>query len=372
MGGHGRPSKKARKDDGNAAALAKSKDIAEALTESTALPKHVLSLLAGSAKDSLALVKDQRHAYQERTVAFIGEALVATAACLQKAGATAVEDAAAAKAKVDEMGEQKGSHDDAVSKGAAAVEMAKKTVKEDAAAAKEATNALAQVRSAQKKEDAVSEATEATKDQLEAVMKEGFAPLKDGVLTLKNAGLQKTAKDVTKVVAKLKLDPALIECLPSALVKKPDVRGTFDVLVLRQLEEAVEKHLAELASKIEAAAPAKEARAGEVKAAEFVIYTTGEKAKASVAALAEAEANLKRDNRIRIDAKKELVRLMAECKASEAASKRAAASLKDFQERILVAFGELRDRTTPPVEVESEEPEAPTGATAEEAAVVQQ
>jgi uncharacterized phage infection (PIP) family protein YhgE len=104
-------------------------------------------------------------------------------------------------------------------------------------------------------------------------------------------------KHVHSLVAlakKLKLEEPLLEAMPNVLVKRPDARGSFDQIVINQLNECFSKRAKELDAELAAqAAPAQE-RAAAVGAAEAALTVSKGSQERAAEALREAEA--KRDD----------------------------------------------------------------------------
>merc|ERR1712124_22093 len=69
------------------------------------------------------------------------------------------------------------------------------------------------------------------------------------------------------LLGKLTLDESLLSALPSSCVKLKDQRGSFDIVVLSELEKAFSTKIAELASLLEAEEPAAADRKAKVDAA---------------------------------------------------------------------------------------------------------
>merc|ERR1712066_1072949 len=74
--------------------------------------------------------------------------------------------------------------------------------------------------------------------------------------------------EVLSLLKKLKFDESLLIALPSTCAKAHSDRGSFDSMVLTQLETSLRARLEEVCKEIEAAAPAAQEHAAAVDAAQ--------------------------------------------------------------------------------------------------------
>eukprot|EP00438_Fugacium_kawagutii_P010537 Skav214534 [mRNA] locus=scaffold410:425821:445329:+ [translate_table: standard] len=158
---------------------------------------------------------------------------------------------------------------------------------------KAAREALKVAEKEQKVGDAESVKDETKKGKLENTINSVFVPCKDGALEKGISELQKLGKE-------LGFDTALLTSLPSALQKDPASRGTFDNVVVTNVEDELQKRLAKLKEILAEAAPAREERANKVATCAGAVETFKTKleslekvSKESVAALKEAESKAK-------------------------------------------------------------------------------
>merc|ERR1719226_43307 len=96
-----------------------------------------------------------------------------------------------------------------------------------------------------------------------------------------------------RVAKKFISEPSLLESLPATLAKAKDSRGTFDGLVIKQMEEAFATALGDITTVVSKGAATKEELAAAVAAATQAKYTSQETLQASEKALAEAKTAVK-------------------------------------------------------------------------------
>merc|ERR1712118_364894 len=161
----------------------------------------------------------------------IGEVLAASAATWEKKvdGAKAGIDAAeAAKTAADAGLESATAKLDAQT---AAVKEAKDLLGANFTAEKEAEKALKKASAEVATFDSEQAQKAKEKEADELVYKNDFEKLKAGEVAGK-AEMNKSCGHVSKLIGKLSPDGSLKEALPSALLKKPDQRGSFDEIVV--------------------------------------------------------------------------------------------------------------------------------------------
>ncbi|CAK0884942.1 unnamed protein product, partial [Prorocentrum cordatum] len=260
--------------------------VAKSLDADTGLAESVVKLLRDSIPTSLALLKEERHAFQEQAVQMIGQALDAKGAALDRAReeaaaklAEVAEAASATDAAVAEAEEEAKALADA--EAAAAVKAS-----EDAAAQKAARGAAAAATKAQADGEASLAGSEASKAALEAVQKEHFEPLVEGTAADAKASLKVFSKAAKEY---LEVEEGTLDNISSTLGKAKGDRSTFDGLVVNLLAEAVAKALADLGAKIEAGSKAKEGFAAAVAATAEASAAAASALEASERALAEAK-----------------------------------------------------------------------------------
>lgn len=152
-------------------------------------------------------------------------------------------------------------------------------------------------------------------------------------------------------------EQALLKAITPVLVKAPDTRTEFDLMVLKQFEDCIQKRQSDLDLEIQAITPKKEecdAAVNECSSKHEAASVQANEQKACIAeaagAVTVAEGSLK-------DARKALRELAPDMKESLANSKSAASRLSEFKEVPLAVFIELRDRTTPVPELIAPEEE---------------
>eukprot|EP00929_Paragymnodinium_shiwhaense_P055676 TRINITY_DN2788_c0_g1_i1.p1 TRINITY_DN2788_c0_g1~~TRINITY_DN2788_c0_g1_i1.p1 ORF type:complete len:518 (-),score=217.19 TRINITY_DN2788_c0_g1_i1:289-1842(-) len=247
------------------AVTAQCKAVAEALESATQLPEGVRKMLAKSVPSTLAILKAERHSFQQTFANMIGEALSGREAQMKQevtdleakiAGAdeekrAKVEAQEAAKAKVEDM--------------AKTAAEKKATRDANAQACKEAHIALKEAQKEQKSGDA-SLLEAAGKSERLAALKAQFDALKAGTATEEGA-VKKFVGGFKVTGGEFSMDETMLKTLPGALSKEASARGTFDQLVLKSVEEELNKLLQGLQDELAHGDSAKKERADKVEAA---------------------------------------------------------------------------------------------------------
>jgi len=331
--------------------------VSHAILESPEYPSEVKNMLANALIGSLAIPKEKRHSFQESAIEMVRkvlDSLEAAAQCkfdkVEKELETACKDNDARQCAVE----------------AAAVTLAERTKTADAAKSEHAERTLARV--AAKGALALAEqeqttgnaslvATEEKKQRLESGMETIYSPLKNGELP---AGeVPDGIKNIGKLGKELGLDASLLQTVPAALAKAPSNRGSFDNVVMSQLEAELQRCLVALTDELASGEPAKKERAAKVEAATIEhaeAVTAEEAAKAAKEALRTGVKDAETEHQALMKTQQQAARDMA---AASAKVDTAKGELKEINEGPLAAFKELFDLTEipPPAPAPEEQPE---------------
>jgi len=340
-------------------AAGKVKTVVDAVTKAEGFPDSTLRMLAGTVAGSLGVAKEERHHFQVQVCTMVGEVLASVEAAAKAAiteAETKATELAGSKSTLEAKAEAAAAELTAKS---GAADGAKAAVAEAATALKAAKAALATAETDEKASAAELDALTAKKTLLESALAEAFAPLKEGTKEDVKAGVS----TIGKLGKEFAFDHSLMASLPSALSKAPADRGSFDSMVIGQVEGEIGKKIVELTGTLAGGEPAKAAAAEKVAAATAELTAATEKDTASKAALEAAKAAAKEAEAASKAATKEL-------KDFEPANKKAAKELEsltgaltDLTAGPLAAYAELLELSNvPPPEPEPEEPAEPAPA----------
>lgn len=282
------------------------KAVVDAVLKADGFPESVLKMLGANVALTLGVPKEERHDFQEQVSSMVGEVLSAVEAA-------AKEKIATAEAKFADLGQSKAGLESTAEAAAAdlaakstAADSAKTEVGSATAALKAAKAAVTTAESDQKAFDADLEAIAAKKVHLESSLAETFVPLKEG----NKEAVKGSVAELVKVGKEFEFDQSLMSSLPSAFSKDPESRGSFDSMVITQVESEIANKIAALAETLKVGEPAKAAAAEKVATTQAELTTATEK---DVTCKAESEA------------------AKAAQKEAEGTSKAASKALKDFE-----------------------------------------
>jgi len=340
------------------------KDVASAL-KSSSLPPHVSTMLSQAMPGCLGACKEERHEFQARVVEMASEAMASVEADLQAKITAAEEKLASADAEKTSREAAVEATKKAAEEKSGLTEAAKKEAEAAAEELKKASEAVKAAEHEQKAGDQKFTQAEAKKEKLQSAVTSVFIPCKDG--TVEAAGKAKAIQEITKLGRAEGFDTALLTSLPSALEKEPSNRGTFDSVVVKQVEDELQKRLDQLAETLAAAAPEREERAQKVsaaaaglEAAKIKDASAKEAAKAAVDAQKAAVVEEKA-------AAKALKGFGGEMKSTAAELKDTKEALEEFKSGVLADFTQLVERSNVVPEPAPEEPEAAPAEAAAEA-----
>ncbi|CAE7878806.1 hypothetical protein AK812_SmicGene39122 [Symbiodinium microadriaticum] len=110
----------------------------------------------------------------------------------------------------------------------------------------------------QKEGDVAFQAAKAEKVALEGALSEDFRLLRDG--EVEGALADTHYKKLEVLASNLDLEASLMSALPTCMVKKPAERGSFDTMVVAQLQDKLAKRVADLVEIIQSGEPSAAAR----------------------------------------------------------------------------------------------------------------
>eukprot|EP00434_Breviolum_minutum_P002202 symbB.v1.2.001939.t1/scaffold55.1/size374282/21 len=331
-------------------------DIATAMKGAEGYPPMVVKMISDNLAICLADYKEERHEFQasvasmaEQIIASIKVSIEAKIKEAEEKLAKADADKASREAAMEELRRGEETKKSAEDKVAANV-AAKQEVSTAEDELKKAMQALKAAEKEQKSGDAKSVADEAKKSKLENAINSVFVPCKEGAL--EKAAITKGISELQKLGKEYDFDNALLTSLPSALQKEPASRGTFDNVVVNNVEEELQKRLTSLKEELAKAAPDREERASKVascaaavEAGKMKLDSLEKACKDALAAMKEADGKAKA-------ASKALKAFGPEMKATGKALKDAKDSLESFTTGAMTSFTELLARTKPAPEPE--------------------
>lgn len=324
--------------------------VAGAVMEATDLPDSVRVMLTSELKNSLGVLKEDRHDYQSTVITMVKGALDGVEAALKAritetegVVATAETEKASRAAELEKKTAEK-------EEAAKTVEAKKDALTEAKGNAKDAKTKLSEALSAQKKFLAELGPASEKKEKIEAFVKDTLAPLKT------SAGEAGAIKVMEKSFKEFGIDADQIKALSSALAKEVADRGTFDTMVVTKLDEDLAKMVETLTATITNGEPAKQEHTAAVDTAQAASTAAEAQVEACNTALTEAKAAEKDATAALKAAQEKMDSYAAEMESATDACASAKSSLSTFEEGAKVAFEELESRTAPPPPVEEPEP----------------
>jgi len=226
-----------------------------------------------------------------------------------------------------------------------ALAAAQKAHEDSAAALQAAGKAKSGAEADKKKGDQGHAELTATLAKLEACLANDHGPLKEGTVAAGKAKAR--AQAVAQQAKAIGVEAQVSSSLAAALAKVPDMRGTFDHLIMDTVDKAFASHLASLKADLAKETAAQEERANKVAATSGTHEQAVANEKASKDAVAAAKAELTTAKEALKKAATELGPFAKSIKKAEAGAKAAQERLDGFASGVLTEYTELRDRVTP-------------------------
>lgn len=235
--------------------------IAEVIMQSDSLPERCCSMLVDMLPFSLSVPSDQRHEVQTWAVGAVEQTLNAHKSLLEAAIVT--EDG-----KLTALTSSEGNLANAVTAAEAALDAQKEVVQSAKVAlaglteaANAASSALSTAQTEQQAGDAKLASTKEEKSTFEASFEAHFKkPMEEGSGPI--------FKELQPLLKHIEMEASLLKALPSSCSKSKDDRGSFDEVVLQELEKALSSRIAALNEFVAVETPASVEREAAVAAAE--------------------------------------------------------------------------------------------------------
>merc|ERR1719264_1940856 len=222
-------------------------------------------MLANAIDGTLTVPKEKRHAFQDNVIEMISRVLDG----LKAAGQSKLDEAEKKLEMRCKEGEQFQSAVEAAATtlaerkqvaAAADLEHAQRT-----SARVMAKRLLASAECEQASGNAGLLVTEEKKRKLESVLETVFGPLKGGEMPATK--VQDGITATQKLAEDLGFDASLLLTVPAALVKAPSERGSFNIVVIEQMEAEFQNRMVTFTDELANGEPAKKERADKVEAA---------------------------------------------------------------------------------------------------------
>lgn len=329
------------------------KEIYSAMKGAEGYPALVVQMIGENLANCLGDFKEERHEFQAKVAGMAQEVLASIKAKFEADIAKAEETLAKADAEKATREAAVEETKKATEEKAQATAAAKEEVTSAEASLKAAKQALKTAEQEQKAGDAKVTVDEAKKGKLMSTMESVFLPCKEEALA--ESAITKGIADLQKLGKEYGFDTALLTSLPSALSKEPASRGDFDGVVVKQVEDELQKRLDTLTAELNEAEPARQARADKVANCKAAVEAGKMKQESLEKALKDATTAEKEAVVAAKAAVKALKAFGPEMKETKGALDEAKESLDDFTSGALKTFTELLEHTKPPPEpVEAE------------------
>lgn len=325
------------------------KNVATALRGTESYPAHVISMLSENLHLSLGEVKEDRHDFQEKINSMIAEVL----GSIQEAAEKKVTEA---ETRLAEANTVKASHEAEENSAKNVAEGAKQTVeaaeKELDACAAELKARSEELKAAKREQDAGAAellAAESKHAKLGQIIATAFNPCKEGSLESGSSKLH--IAEVCKLGKELELDTAMVQSLPSALGKAPSVRGSFDEVVVKQMETQLLDHQAKLTAQLQEGGVGRQAHDDKVAAAQALVDSTIAIKRSRLEALMTAQEVEKEAIKAAQTAMKTVKKLGQEMKKMDADLAETKRALEDISAGPMATFQHLLERSSVSPEV---------------------
>eukprot|EP00438_Fugacium_kawagutii_P024932 Skav213189 [mRNA] locus=scaffold2826:64326:75722:+ [translate_table: standard] len=229
--------------------------VVEAIQLADDVPNSVRQMLIAMLPEGICVPANLRHEYQKTHVNMILEILEGVLSKLQQGVTTATGEVARIEASKSELQGKVQEAIAALEKANEGESSTKGNLAEVTQTVLACKSALAEKEKERVEGDAAHEAAKEEKSVIEQALAEEFRLLRDGEVEGDDA------------------KASLMTALPTSILKKPADRGSFDAMVVAQLQEGLQKRLAQLTETIQNGEPAAAARLAAVDQAKKDLET---------------------------------------------------------------------------------------------------
>jgi len=313
--------------------------IAQVIMEAEDLPDRCRNMLIDTLPFSLMVAADQRHEIQAAVVEMVDQTLNSKRMAMEAAVATEEVKLSNLKASQGEVGSKTDGAEAAVASQKEVVQASKSKLAEQTQATNASWSTLSDQRAEQETLNAKLAVAQAEKSALASAFEEHFKPMKEGAAGPHFKGLEPHLKSI-------EIESSLLIALPSSCAKSKEHRGSFDLVVLEELEKAVIKKIAALAETVAAETPASAEREAVIQASEKAHDLKKAQQKLLVADFEAAQKELTDRDATLSAAKKAALELQPQIDATTELMEKERAALADFEVGTLAGFVKYQKATT--------------------------
>lgn len=318
--------------------------VVEAIQFADDVPNSVRQMLIAMLPEGICVPADQRHEYQTTHVNMILELLQGVLSKLQDGVTSATGEVARIEACKAELLSKVQEAVEALEKANDVESSTKGNLADVTRTVLACKSTLAEKEKERCEGDAAHEAAKEDKLVIEQALAEEFRLLRDGEVEGEDAKAH--YKKLEALAGKIGFEASLMTALPTSILKKPADRGSFDAMVVAQLQEGLGKCLAQLNETIQTGAPAAAHRLASVDQAKKDL----EMSKLKQQEVADLYLSAKQVQKDCQGAKKaadtKVKQSEPDLKAAKKIQQEAENRLENYKTKNWSSFENLRDRTT--------------------------
>lgn len=250
--------------------------IVDVIVSSEEIPEHCRNMLVEMLPFSLSVPMDKRHDLQTAAVNMVEETLTTRKSSLQDKLSSETASFERLKASEEELLQTTKDCEAALAAQKDVVDVSKRAMAEVTSLTNASSGSLAEKRAAQKAANEKITKTKEEKVSIESAFETHFkAPFEQGP----------HYNELEPFLKHLDLEASLVTALPSSCTKTKEQRGSFDDLVLQELDKAFSTKIAALVASIEVDTPTLAEHDAAVESAEKELEANKEKQKQSASEL---------------------------------------------------------------------------------------
>ena len=304
-------------------------------------PLSVRQMLIAMLPEGLCVPQDQRHAYQATNVNMVSETLQKIMKKLEENVAEAGKEVCRIEETKEQLQQKVQTETDSLEKALESEKSCKEILAVATRSVLTQKKALSEAEKTQEEKDSKHQQAIQEKAKVETALAEEFRLLRDGEVEGEVA--QAHYAKLEALAGAIGFEASLLTALPTSILKPPGSRGSFDVMVVQQLQEGLTKHCACLAEEIQKNADGVRARAEAVEEAKKELQLALEQQQAAAEKYKSAQELPRQLQKAKLLAEAEVAACDPALKKAMELRTEAETQLENFQNYNWACFEKLRD-----------------------------
>ena len=307
-------------------------------------PLSVRQMLIAMLPEGLCVPQDQRHSYQATHVTMVSETLQRIMSKLQEKVKEACTEVGRMEESKEQLQRKVQTEKDSLEKAWEAEKNCQESLAEVTRSVLTEKKALLEAQKTQEENDSKHQQAIQEKAKVETSLAEEFRLLRDGEVEGEVA--QAHFGKLEALAKRIGFETSLLTALPTSILKAPGSRGSFDVMVVQQLQEGLTTHGSSLAEEIQKTEGALKEWGEAVEDAKKKLQLAREQQQAAAEKYERAQELRQQMQKAKLAAEEEVIACDPALSKAQELSKEAETELENFKNYNWACFEKLRDHSS--------------------------